>query len=65
MASILRIVSNKLSPFEVEILDTAESFADASEQSIKKFPLLRGKTIVNLFFEISVSALRVNAEYRR
>jgi aspartate carbamoyltransferase catalytic subunit len=36
-----------------EILDTAESFADASEQSIKKFPLLRGKTIVNLFFENS------------
>lgn len=36
-----------------EILDTAESFADASKQSIKKFPLLRGKTIVNLFFENS------------
>ncbi|MCF7970069.1 MAG: aspartate carbamoyltransferase catalytic subunit [Methylococcaceae bacterium] len=36
-----------------EILDTAESFADASEQNIKKFPLLRGKTIVNLFFENS------------
>ncbi|MDF1583221.1 MAG: aspartate carbamoyltransferase catalytic subunit [Methyloprofundus sp.] len=36
-----------------EILDTAESFADASEQHIKKFPLLRGKTIVNLFFENS------------
>ena len=36
-----------------EILDTAESFADVSEQNIKKFPLLRGKTIVNLFFENS------------
>jgi len=36
-----------------EILDTAEPFADASEQNIKKFPLLRGKTIVNLFFENS------------
>ncbi|MBE0469431.1 MAG: aspartate carbamoyltransferase catalytic subunit [Methyloprofundus sp.] len=36
-----------------EILDTAESFADAAEQNIKKFPLLRGKTIVNLFFENS------------
>lgn len=36
-----------------EILDTAESFADMSEQQVKKFPLLRGKTIVNLFFENS------------
>lgn len=36
-----------------EILDTAESFADVSEKNIKKFPLLRGKTIVNLFFENS------------
>jgi len=36
-----------------DILDTAESFADVSEQNIKKFPLLRGKTIVNLFFENS------------
>ncbi|HIG64428.1 MAG TPA: aspartate carbamoyltransferase catalytic subunit [Methyloprofundus sp.] len=36
-----------------EILDTAESFAYISEQQVKKFPLLRGKTIVNLFFENS------------
>jgi aspartate carbamoyltransferase catalytic subunit len=36
-----------------EILDTAESFAGVSEQSVKKVPLLRGKTIVNLFFENS------------
>lgn len=36
-----------------EILDTAESFADISAQQVKKFPLLRGKTIVNLFFENS------------
>lgn len=36
-----------------EILDTAESFAGVSEQSVKKVPLLRGKTIVNLFFEAS------------
>jgi len=36
-----------------DILDTAESFADVSEQNIKKLPLLRGKTIVNLFFENS------------
>ncbi|TXK94986.1 aspartate carbamoyltransferase [Methylococcaceae bacterium HT1] len=36
-----------------EVLDTAESFADISEQRVKKIPLLRGKTIVNLFFENS------------
>ena len=36
-----------------EILDTAESFAGMSEQQVKKVPLLRGKTIINLFFENS------------
>ena len=35
------------------ILDTAESFAHINEQSVKKVPLLRGKTIANLFFEAS------------
>lgn len=36
-----------------EILDTAESFANVSDKAVKKVPLLRGKTIVNLFFENS------------
>lgn len=36
-----------------KILDTAESFAGMSEKKVKKVPLLRGKTIVNLFFENS------------
>ena len=36
-----------------EILDTAESFADMSGKQVKKVPLLRGKTIINLFFENS------------
>jgi len=36
-----------------EILDLAESFATVAGQSVKKVPLLRGKTIVNLFFETS------------
>ena len=36
-----------------KILDTAESFAGISDQPVKKFPLLRGKTIANLFFENS------------
>jgi len=36
-----------------DILDTADSFTGVAEQSVKKVPLLRGKTIVNLFFEAS------------
>ncbi len=35
------------------ILDTAESFKEISAREIKKVPTLRGKTIVNLFFEPS------------
>ncbi len=40
-----------------QILDTAESFADINRKSVKKVPLLRGKTIVNLFFENSTRTL--------
>ncbi|EHQ51814.1 MULTISPECIES: aspartate carbamoyltransferase catalytic subunit [Ectothiorhodospira] len=36
-----------------EILDTAESFAGMNAQAVKKVPLLRGKTVMNLFFEAS------------
>jgi aspartate carbamoyltransferase catalytic subunit len=35
------------------ILDTAETFISFGEREIKKVPLLRGKTVVNLFFESS------------
>ena len=35
------------------ILQTAESLKEISERSIKKVPTLRGKTIVNFFFEPS------------
>ncbi len=35
------------------ILDTAESFKEINTRKIKKVPTLRGKTIVNLFFEAS------------
>ena len=35
------------------ILDTAESFMDVGEREVKKVPLLRGKSIFNLFFEPS------------
>ena len=37
----------------VNILDTAEGFAGVGARAVKKVPLLRGKTIVNLFFEPS------------
>ena len=35
------------------ILDTAASFKEINSREIKKVPTLRGKTIVNLFFEAS------------
>ncbi len=37
----------------INILDTAESFINFGQREIKKVPLLRGKTLVNLFFEPS------------
>jgi aspartate carbamoyltransferase catalytic subunit len=35
------------------ILDTAAMFKDVSERDIKKVPTLRGKTVINLFYEAS------------
>jgi aspartate carbamoyltransferase catalytic subunit len=35
------------------ILDTASTFKDVSERDIKKVPTLRGKTVINLFYEAS------------
>jgi aspartate carbamoyltransferase catalytic subunit len=35
------------------LLDTAESFKEVSTRSIKKVPTLRGKTVINVFFEAS------------
>jgi len=37
----------------IDILDTAASLINVPEKSVKKVPLLRGKTVVNLFFEPS------------
>ncbi len=37
----------------VHVLDTARSFVEISERDIKKVPTLRGKTIINLFYEAS------------
>ncbi len=36
-----------------KILDTASSFVSVSDREVKKVPLLRGKSVFNLFFENS------------
>jgi aspartate carbamoyltransferase catalytic subunit len=36
-----------------QVLDRAESFAEVSGREIKKVPALRGRTIINLFYEAS------------
>ena len=52
-----------LSPDQIRlILDTAEPFKEVSERPIKKVPALRGKTIVNLFFEASTRT-RISFEF--
>lgn len=60
-----------LSREEIElILQTAESFKEVSTRDIKKVPALRGKTVVNLFYEPStrtrvsfeVAAKRLSAD---
>src|SRR4051812_1938075 len=43
-----------LTPDEITlILDTAEAMKEIGSRTVKKVPALRGKTIVNLFFEPS------------
>ena len=37
----------------LHILDTASSFVSVSDREVKKVPLLRGKSVFNLFFENS------------
>ena len=60
-----------LSRGEIElILSTAESFKEVTTREIKKVPALRGKTVVNLFYEPStrtrvsfeVAAKRLSAD---
>jgi aspartate carbamoyltransferase catalytic subunit len=44
----------ELSPEEIElVLDTAEAMKEVGTRPIKKVPALRGKTVVNLFYEPS------------
>lgn len=46
--------TEQLSKEDIElILDTADSFKEINSREIKKVPTLRGKTIVNLFYEAS------------
>ncbi|MCX7223909.1 MAG: aspartate carbamoyltransferase catalytic subunit, partial [Burkholderiales bacterium] len=35
------------------ILDTAQTFVPLADRDVKKVPLLRGKSVFNLFFENS------------
>ena len=37
----------------VQVLDTAAAMAETQSREIKKLPTLRGRTVVNLFFEDS------------
>jgi aspartate carbamoyltransferase catalytic subunit len=46
----------------LSILNTAEPFKEISERRIKKVPVLRGKTIVNLFLEPSTRT-RISFEF--
>ena len=44
----------ELTPEEIElVLDTAEAMKEVGTRPIKKVPALRGKTVVNLFYEPS------------
>src|SRR5437879_11290351 len=53
----------RLSPDQLRLIrDTAEPFKEVSERPIKKVPALRGKTIVNLFFESSTRT-RISFEF--
>ncbi len=53
-----------------QILDTATSFVSVSDREVKKVPLLRGKSVFNLFFEDStrtrttfeIAATRLSAD---
>jgi len=40
-------------PILNHILDTASSFVSVSDREVKKVPLMRGKSVFNLFFENS------------
>lgn len=65
------ITLQELSAAEIEfVLDTADSFKEVSTRSVKKVPALRGRVVVNTFFEdstrtrtsFSLAASRLSAD---
>ena len=46
------------------ILDTAEAMKEIGGRAVKKVPTLRGRTVVNLFFEPSTRT-RTSSNWRR
>ena len=52
---LIHLLSTEGLPREIllQILDTAASFLEISNRAVKKVPLLRGKSVFNLFFENS------------
>ena len=46
------------------ILDTAEELAQLADRPIKKLPTLRGRTVVNLFYEDSTRTRRASSRDR-
>ncbi|MDR1162529.1 MAG: aspartate carbamoyltransferase catalytic subunit [Candidatus Accumulibacter sp.] len=53
--ALTHLLSTEGLPREIllNILDTASSFLEVSDRDVKKVPLLRGKSVFNLFFENS------------
>ena len=52
---LVHLLSTEGLPHDVisHILDTAETFVPLAEREVKKVPILRGKSVFNLFFENS------------
>lgn len=69
---LIHLLSTEGLPREIlqHILDTASDFARINDREVKKLPMLRGKTVFNLFFENStrtrttfeIAATRLSAD---
>ncbi len=69
---LIHLLSTEGLPKDIltHILDTAANFASINDREVKKLPLLRGKTVFNLFFENStrtrttfeIAATRLSAD---
>ena len=69
---LIHLLSTEGLPREVltHILDTATQFVSVNDREVKKVPLLRGKSVFNLFFENSprtrttfdIAATRLSAD---